>query len=152
MESVESRLKIQSAGYSIPRLEPLTWPWTNTIDTNAFLDLLIRQSSRECYNCPLRRGVVKQISPADIWIDRGTIDDRGSGLHMREGVFRKIEERVDVGVEALLPLLPIEVVSKKSQLLHGLPRNSSLIEFADIAQHVLKGGIVDQNIDATHSL
>lgn len=121
MGSVESRLEDQSACCSISLLEPLTWPWADTIDTNAFLDLLVRQSSCECYNCPFSRGVVKQISPADIWIDRGTVDDRGSGLHMRKGVFRQIEERVDIGIEALFPLLPIEVVSKKSQLLHKLP-------------------------------
>jgi hypothetical protein len=80
---------------------------TDAIDSDAFLNLLICETTRESYDGAFRCGVVEQVGTADVGVYGGAGDDCVAGLHLREDVFGEEEERVDVGVEGVKPLLPI---------------------------------------------
>lgn len=72
---------------------------------------------------------------------------------MGESIFGEIIEGVDIGVKRPLPLLPIEIIRQMPK--RRVERRSCfhlLIEFTNVTEHVLEGSIVDQNVDAAHSL
>jgi len=69
-------------------------------------DLLVVEPACERDNGAFAGGVVEEVGTADVGVYRGAVDDGVAGLHVREGVFGKVEEGVDVSVEGLEPLLP----------------------------------------------
>jgi hypothetical protein len=69
--------------------------------------VLVAETTSERDDSALCGCVVEEIWTADIGVYGGVVDDRGAFLHVREGIFREIEEGVDVGIESLFPLFPI---------------------------------------------
>lgn len=86
--------------------DELTGTGTDAVDTNAFADLLVRQSTSEGDNGTFCRGIIEKIGAADVWVDGSIVDDGITALHVRQGVFGKVEHGMDVGVECLDPLIP----------------------------------------------
>jgi len=81
------------------------WAWRNRIDADSLADVLVAESSGERDDCPLCAGVVEQIGTAYVGIDASVVDDGASALHVGDGVFREVEEGVDVGIECVEPLI-----------------------------------------------
>lgn len=77
----------------------LTWTGANTIDPYAFADLLVGQTPSESYNRSLCRCIVKEITSANVMVNRRTVDYSRTPLHMRQGVLGKVIEWVDIGIE-----------------------------------------------------
>lgn len=68
--------------------------------------ILVAETTGEGDDGTLCRCVVEKIWTADVGVDGGVVDDRGSFSHVWEDVFGEVEEWMDVGVEGLFPLLP----------------------------------------------
>lgn len=83
---------------------------SNSVDTNALADVLVAETSGEGHNGALCRGVVEKIGSADVGVDGSVVDDGGAGLHVGERVLGDVEERVNVDVEGVYPLLLREVL------------------------------------------
>lgn len=113
--------------------------------------MLVGEAAGEGYDGALGRGVVKEIGAADVGVDGGAVDDGVAGFHVLEGVFGDVEHRVDVGVEGLEPL-----VSVKGPLAQGIAlvreeeEGGVLCKLTNAVDHVLIGGVVDDNVDSTH--
>ena len=104
---------------------------TNTINSNAEADLLVRQAAGEGHNGAFGGGVVEQVRAADVGVHGGAVDDGVAGLHVLEGVLAGVEEGVDVGVEGAEPLV--------------------LAQLGDAVDHVLIAGVVDEDVDRAHA-
>lgn len=77
------------------------------VDSDPLPNDLVAQTPREGHNCALGRGIVEEVWAPDVGVYAGVVDDGAAEAHVREGVFREVEERVDVGVECSLPLVPV---------------------------------------------
>ncbi len=108
------------------------WSWSNGVDTDATRQLLIGESTRECHDCPLSAGVVKEIWTADVVVDAGVDDDGIAASHGWEDVLGEEEERMDVGVEGVQPLVLGEIID-------------ALLDF-------LGAVVQDQDVDGAHQL
>lgn len=82
--------------------------WSNGVDTDSPSDILVRQTASEGDDGALCGRVVEQVWTTDVCIDRGIVDDSCTTLHVREGVLGEEEEGVNVGVESMEPLVPVE--------------------------------------------
>lgn len=79
----------------------------NTVDSYAFTDLLVGQTSGKRYNSSLGRRIVKEIRSTNVMVNRRAVDYSRAPFHVREGVLGEIEEWMDVGIERILPLIPV---------------------------------------------
>jgi len=78
----------------------------HSVHANASVDVLVAQTTSERDNSTLCRSIVEKIRSTDVGVDRGVVDDRRTFLHVREDVFREVEEWMDIRVEGLFPLVP----------------------------------------------
>lgn len=81
--------------------------WTDTIDSNALLKLLVWESTSKSYDGTFGGSVIEEVGTADIRIDRCASDDCVAALHVRKNVFGEVEEWVNIGIESVHPLLSI---------------------------------------------
>lgn len=81
--------------------------WAHTVHPDPVLNLLVRETASESYNCSLSGGVVKQVGTTDVVVHRSACDDRVAALHLWEHVFGEEKEGVDVGIEGFDPLFPL---------------------------------------------
>ena len=63
-----------------------TGTWANAVDANTIFELLVRQGSCECHDGSLGRRIVEEIATTNVWVDRCTVDDGGSSLHVRQSI------------------------------------------------------------------
>jgi hypothetical protein len=76
------------------------------IDPDTLGAILIRQASCEGYYGAFGRSVIEKVRAADVGVDGSVIDDGVTALHMGNGILAEVEERMDVGVEGVHPLVP----------------------------------------------
>lgn len=78
------------------------------VDADAELDLLVREAAGEGDDGAFGGGVVEEVRTTDVGVDGGAVDDCVAGFEVLEGVFGDEEVGVDVGVEGLEPLFPVD--------------------------------------------
>ena len=84
----------------------------DTVDTDTVFNLLVGERARKGYDGALGGRVIEEIGAADVGVYRGAGDNGVTALHLREHVFGQVEEGVDVGVEGINPLFPVESVQE----------------------------------------
>lgn len=82
----------------------------DSVDTDASADVLVGETTREGHDGALGGCVVEKIGTADVGVDGGVVDDCVALLHVGKAVLGEVEVWVDVDVEGVLPLLPIELL------------------------------------------
>jgi len=67
--------------------------WAHAIYSDPVLNLLIRETASESYNCSLGRSVVKKVRTADVMVYGRAGDDCVTALHLREDIFGEEKKR-----------------------------------------------------------
>ncbi len=83
------------------------WPRADGVDTDAFGNLLVMQSTGESHNGAFAGSVVEEIRAANVCVDGRAVADCVAALHVLKGVLGEVEVGVDVGVEGLEPLVSL---------------------------------------------
>lgn len=82
-------------------------PRAHAVNADAVANLLIRERACEGNDGALGGGVVEQVRPADVRVYAGAGYDCGTWVEVRQGVFRKEEEGMDIGCERVEPLIAV---------------------------------------------
>lgn len=82
------------------------WTWTDCVNADTVLDLLVGETACESNDGSLGGSVVEQVRATNVVVYWGASDDGIATLHLWEDVLWEVEEWVNVGVESLDPLLP----------------------------------------------